>query len=146
MPSPAAVIGSIVRWIGAWAFAVVAAGFVLMGGFMLAADAVPGTVGAFAGFAFAAILLVGQISFLPAIVITSLLRLSRLRRGWTDALAFALAAPILYHAIILGFDFSPGSFALGDPIFAGAGAAGGIVYWWLAGRPGPPYSGWFDAD
>tara|TARA_R110002096_G_scaffold275114_7_gene468867 strand:- start:100 stop:540 length:441 start_codon:yes stop_codon:yes gene_type:complete len=146
MPSSAAVISSAYRWIGAWAFAVVVASFVLMGGFMLAADVVPETVGAFAGFAFAAFFLVGKTSFFPALVITSLLRLSGRPRGWTDALAFALAAPILYHAVILGFDFSFGSFALGDPIFVVAGAVGGLVYWWLAGRPSPPYSGWFDPN
>lgn len=143
MPSPAAVISSAFRWVGAWAFAVVAASFVLMGGFMLAADVIPETLGSFTGFAFAAFFLVGKTSFFPAIVLTSLLRLSGVQRGWSDVGVFALAAPLLYHAVVLGFDFSPDSYALADAILAAAGAVGGGVYWYLAGCPRPPYAGWF---
>jgi len=146
MPSVAAVIGSIFRWTGAWAFAVVASSGVLMAGFMIAAGVVPETVGAWVGFAFVVMLYIAMIATVPAIILTALLRLSRLPRGWTDALAFALAAPVLYHAVILEGDFSPASFALADPIFAAGGAVAGFVYWWLAGRPAPPYPGWFGPD
>ena len=146
MPSSAAIISTASRWLAAWAFGAVAASFVVLGGYMLAADSVPGEWGSFAAFAFLAMFVVGKISFIPALILTSGLRWSQLPRGWTDMLVFALAAPILHHAVNLGFDFSPASFGVGDAIFAAAGAVGGRVYWYLAGRPSPPYSGWFDPD
>ena len=146
MPSRAALISTASRWLAAWVFAAVVASFVVLGGYMLAADTMPESWGVFAGFAFLTMYVALKTSFIPALILTSLLRLSKLPRGWTDMLVFALAGPVLHHTAYLEFDFSPSSFGIGDLIFFVAGAVAGAVYWYLSRRPSPPYSGWFDPD
>lgn len=124
------------RGVAAWGWAVVAATLVLFLGLFALAGVVPDTPGAFAGFFFVILAYIAILSAVPVIAIVWLLRLTRAPRGWGDALAGALLAPVLSHAFLGGFDFSLSSFKPADLLLAVSGAVGGLVYWYFAGRPG----------
>lgn len=120
----------------AWAMAVAVATLVLLIGLFALAGIMPDSPGAIAGFFFAVLVYTAVLSAIPATLVVWTLRLTKVPRGWTDALAGALMGPFLSHAILGGFDFSPESFKLADIMLAVAGAAGGFAYWYFAGRPG----------
>jgi hypothetical protein len=120
----------------AWAMAVAVATLILLAGLFTLAGVMPDTIGAMAGFFFAVLAYVAVLSAIPAAIVVWTLRLIKAPRGWTDALAGALMGPLLSHAVLGGFDFSPESFKLADIMLAVAGAAGGFAYWYFAGRPG----------
>lgn len=129
-------VNMVMNGIAAWAMAVAVATLVLLIGLFALAGIMPDSPGAIAGFFFAVLVYTAVLSAIPVTLVVWTLRLSKAPRGWTDALAGALMGPFLSHAILGGFDFSPGSFKLADIMLALAGAAGGFAYWYLAGRPG----------
>lgn len=120
----------------AWAMAVAVATLVLLAGLFALAGIMPDTPGAIAGFFFFVLVYMAVLSAIPVTVVVWTLRLTNAPRGWTDALAGALMGPVLSHAVLGGFDFSPDSFKLGDIMLAVAGGVGGFAYWYFAGRPG----------
>ena len=120
---------------GPWALAVTVSTLVLLAGFAAVAGIVPDSPGAVAGFFFVVLVYVGALSAVPAIVVVWTLRVTGAPRGWTDALAGALIGPVMMRVVFGSFDFSPSSFKLADLLVAGAGAIGGLAYWYFAGRP-----------
>ena len=77
---------------------------------------------------------------LPALLLIWGLRLVKIRRGWTDALAGALTGAAIMHFIAHGASAITQPPALITGLFAVAGLIGGAVYWNFTGRPRPPYA------
>lgn len=76
---------------------------------------------------------------IPATLLIWGMRLTKTRRGWTDALAGALTGAAIMHFVAHGTSSvtQPPSIIIG--LFAAAGLIGGAVYWNFTGRPRPPY-------
>jgi hypothetical protein len=77
---------------------------------------------------------------IPAMLLIWGMRLVKIRRGWTDALAGALTGAVIMHFIAHGLSAITQPPALITGLFAVAGLIGGLAYWQLAGRPRPPYA------
>lgn len=77
---------------------------------------------------------------LPALLLIWGMRLVKIRRGWTDALAGALTGAAIMHFIAYGAASVTQPPALITVLFAVAGLIGGAVYWNVSGRPRPPYA------
>lgn len=83
----------------------------------------------------------------PSAIAIWMLRWSRAPRPWGDMAAAALASVValfIYSppnfAPAETYDFSVDGFLAGIALFLSIGAVpGGLVYWFLAGRPRPPY-------
>jgi hypothetical protein len=92
-------------------------------------------------FYVAAVLFVGPISAFLVLVI----RVHRIRRPWADTVGGAGAAVLgLYGGNVVANLLVYGR-VIADPpllpIALMAGLIAGPAYWWLAGRPRPPYAG-----
>lgn len=76
---------------------------------------------------------------IPATLLIWGMRLLKIRRGWTDALAGALTGAAIMQFVAHGNSAitQPPSIIIG--LFAAAGLIGGAVYWNFTGRPRPPY-------
>ncbi len=84
-------------------------------------------------------LYVAVFAAIPTIVLIWLIRIVKLPRGWTDAAAGALVGAGMIHLVAYGasgFSEPPNPVNL---LFAAGGLAGGLAYWFTAGRPRPPY-------
>lgn len=83
---------------------------------------------------------VAAFAAIPVIILVWIYRLLKVRRGWGDAITGALLGALLIHLMAFGLS---GLTTLPSPLsllFAVAGAVAGFVYWFLAGRPRPPYA------
>ncbi len=79
---------------------------------------------------------------IPAMVFVLIARLTKAPRGWLDILVAAIIGPLLLRLMSMSLS-TPN---LIDLVFLTAGGVAGWTYWYLAGRPSPPYSRWFDPD
>lgn len=84
-------------------------------------------------------LYVAAFAAIPTILLVWLIRIVKLPRGWTDAFAGALVGAAMIHLLAFGAS------SIGEPpnpinlLFAAGGLAGGLAYWFAAGKPRPPY-------
>lgn len=82
---------------------------------------------------------VAVIACVPAILLIWILHLTRMPRGWTDAIAGALVGSGAMQLMVYGYS---ALWSAPDPItllFGATGLVAGFAYWLLAGRPKPPY-------
>ncbi len=77
---------------------------------------------------------------LPATLLIWGMRLLKMRRGWTDALAGGLTGAAVMHFIAHGTSAITQPPSLITGLFAAVGLIGGAVYWNFTGRPRPPYT------
>jgi len=83
---------------------------------------------------------IAAFAVLPAVLLIWGMRLTKIRRGWTDALAGALTGAAIMHFIAHGTSAITQPPSLITGLFAVAGLIGGAVYWNVSGRPRPPYA------
>jgi ABC-type amino acid transport system permease subunit len=83
---------------------------------------------------------VAAFAAIPALVLIWSMRGLKAPRGWGDTLAGALTGGGLMHLIAFGLSGFAEPPVLNDLLFATAGGIGGLTYWYLAGRPKPPYN------
>jgi uncharacterized BrkB/YihY/UPF0761 family membrane protein len=77
---------------------------------------------------------------IPALILIWVFRLLKVKRGWGDAITGAILGALLIHLMAFGLS---GLTTLPTPLsllFGAAGLIAGLAYWFLAGRPKPPYS------
>lgn len=77
---------------------------------------------------------------IPAVAFIWAMRLTKLRRGWGDAIAGGLTGGPMAHFLLHGLSALTEPPSLMAGIFFLAGVIGGLAYWQLSGRPGPPYA------
>lgn len=80
----------------------------------------------------------------PSLLIVGPVRMARIRRPWGDTVGGALAALIGILAADALADLGMyGHLVGGEPVLFPhalvSGLVGGPAYWWLAGKPNPPY-------
>lgn len=146
LPSrPPALWLRLVRTLGSYLLACVAAGAILLIAFLAVATAEEGDilslsaddVGGGLIFIIFASVYISIIAALPALGAVFLVRALRWPRGWSDALAGAFIGFAAGHLMLFGFSPAPP-----HPVslaFLVAGLPGGFVYWRANARPRPPY-------
>ena len=72
---------------------------------------------------------------IPMMLYVLVVHLTKAPRGWLDVVVAALLGPLLFR--LMAMDMS--GVSLVDLVFLSAGVIGGYTYWYLAGRPQPPY-------
>lgn len=73
---------------------------------------------------------------IPAMLFVLIARLTKAPRGWLDILVAAIIGPLLLRLMSMSLS-TPN---LIDLVFLTAGGVAGWTYWYLAGRPKPPYA------
>ncbi|GJL98144.1 MAG: hypothetical protein DHS20C06_19610 [Hyphobacterium sp.] len=76
----------------------------------------------------------------PVFILIWILRGLTLRRGWTDAITGAILGALLIHLMAFGLSGLTTLPSLLSLLFGAAGLIAGFAYWFLAGRPRPPYA------
>jgi glucan phosphoethanolaminetransferase (alkaline phosphatase superfamily) len=84
-------------------------------------------------------LYVAAFAVLPTILLIWLIRIAKLPRGWTDAAAGALIGAGMIHFVAFGASGVTEPPHAVNLLFAAGGLAGGLAYWFTAGKPRPPY-------
>lgn len=77
---------------------------------------------------------------IPAAAFIWAMRLTKLRRGWGDAIAGGLTGGPMMHLLLHGLSALTEPPSLMAGIFFLAGVIGGLAYWNFTGRPRPPYA------
>lgn len=135
----------LVRTLGSYVFACLAAASVLLLALLAVAAAEPDDIlslsandlGGAAIFIAIATAYIAVIAALPALGAVWLARALRWPRGWSDAGTGALIGLAAGHLLLCGFSLSPPQPL--DLVFILAGAIAGLVYWLANARPRPPY-------
>lgn len=104
----------------------------------------PISVSGVAGALMASLLVAFYVAFIaviPTIIFVFILRFFKLPRFWGDAIAGGLVGLGAMQLVAEGYSAileAPHPVAL---LFGGAGAVAGLSYWFLTGKPKPPYGG-----
>jgi len=77
---------------------------------------------------------------IPAAILIWLFRLLKIPRGWGDAITGGLLGALLVHIMAYGLSGLTQMPSMVSALFGAAGLIAGLTYWFVAGRPRPPYS------
>ena len=77
---------------------------------------------------------------IPATLLIWLFRFLSVPRGWGDGITGGLLGALLVHLMAFGISGLTEMPSLVSALFGAAGLVAGLTYWFVAGRPSPPYS------